>query len=630
LALCFLFTDLSIYYMKYLNVLLFLTILFSCERTKIELDAKNEKLIESFYTSRSTNLHQTNPDSTLIIARKVNALADSLGDNTLKLESQIIVSYILNRKNLPKAALEELRKTLLLADELSDSGIISQTYQQIAQSYHELQQYDSTYYFLKKGLSFSEKINDSNIVAAINKGFGDLMRKKTQYDSSFHFYQKAINIYKYNKDVSNLAIVYNEISNVFAEQGLFNKAKYYLKLSIKINDSINNLYNLSSNYNNLGIIFKDEGIFDSAMTYFNNSIIIKKKLNNDFGVIIGTYNLANVYSLKGLYRKADSSFNIVYSFCVDNNFNPGVIKALSGMSENETRRKNYDKAKVYLEKALKLNEETNEISVQKELLSEMIQLHFLIDNDTSDIFIKYTALSDSIIKTRYLKEIADTETQHMVKLKDKSIETLNLNNKQKDYHIYILIISITFFILIALILYLLNKVSVNALKKENDLLHIKQKNQKLILQRTELNLKLKQQQIVSKALLTAENESDFNELANELYYFKNKLRSISDRKKYESLIYGFRKSNFKNPLGEFEIAFKAIYPDYINNLLSKHPDLTPREVQICTMIRLSLHTKQIAVLTNNSTKSIETIRSRIRKKMNLINHDNLTNKLNTI
>ncbi len=616
--------------MKYLSVILALTILFSCEGTKFEPDTVDKKLIESFYNAKQYNLHQTNPDSTLIIAKRVKALADSLGDNSLKLETQIIISYILNQKNVPDSALAELRKTLLLANKLSDSGTISQTYQQIAQSYYDLQQLDSAYYFLKNGLVFSEKINDTHMMAAFNKGFGDLMRKKTQYDSSFHFYQKAITLYKLNKDVSNLAIVYNNTSNIFAEQDIFNKAKYYLKLSIKINDSINNIYDLSNNYNNLGIIFKDEGKFDSAIIYLNNSIIIEKKLKNDFGVIIATYNLANVYSLKGLYSKADSSFNIVHSFCVDNNFKSGIIKGLSGISQNETRRKNYDKAKVYLEKALKLSEKTNEISVQKDLLSQMIQLHLLIDNDTSNIFTKYTTLSDSINKTRYLKELADTETQYKVKLKDKSIETLNLNNKQKDYHIYILIISITFVILTALILYLLNRVRVIALEKENKLLQIEQKAQKLIQQRTELNLKLKQQQITSKALLTAENERDFNELVNELYYFKNKLRSISDRKKYESLIYDYKKSKFKNPLEEFEIAFKSIYPVYINKLILKHPGLTPREVQICAMIRLNLHTKQISILTNNSSKSIETIRSRIRKKMNLNIQDNLTNELKTI
>jgi DNA-binding CsgD family transcriptional regulator len=80
-------------------------------------------------------------------------------------------------------------------------------------------------------------------------------------------------------------------------------------------------------------------------------------------------------------------------------------------------------------------------------------------------------------------------------------------------------------------------------------------------------------------------------------------------------------------LSEFETAFKAIYPDFFRNILQKHPELTPREVQICALIRLNLQTKQIAMITNNSPKSMEILRYRIRKKMGLLTDQSLSNEL---
>ncbi|MFK5854891.1 MAG: tetratricopeptide repeat protein [Bacteroidota bacterium] len=613
--------------MKFVGVILILIITFSCVNNPVKLSKKNNELIELFNKSNSNNLPQTNPDSALVIAQKVVALADSINNDSLKMESQIIIGYILNRKGLHDSAIIELGKTLAMATSLKDSSILTQTYKQLAQSYFDLQKYDTTNYFLNKGLTICKKMNDTTTIAAIYKGLGDIMNKKNQYDSSYYYYQKAIIQYKKINNAVNIAIVYNHISNVFAEQSLTERAAYYLKNSIAINDSLQNNYNLAINYNNLGVLYKNDEQYDSAIIILNKSIALYEKIDDKFGVIIGTYNISNAYSENGNYKKADSALYVVYDYCVANNIKEGIAKALGGMALNEIRDNDFNKAKNHLFRALALFKIQKQTEDEKNILAQIIKLSYMHVDDSMNYFLRYEILSDSIFKNEYLSQIADAETKYSVKLKDESIKILTYESKQSDYQLHILAILITFIIIIVIILFFVIKFKAKNLKKENELLQIKQKNHELILQRTELNLKLKHQQVTSKALLIAENENNFIKLADELYYFKSKLRSIGDRKKLEDLLYNYKNTKLKNPLEEFEVAFKFIYPNFIKNLLLVTPTLTPREVQLCTMIRLNLQSKQIAILTNNSVKSTETIRYRIRKKMNLTPSQNLNGEL---
>ncbi len=54
--------------------------------------------------------------------------------------------------------------------------------------------------------------------------------------------------------------------------------------------------------------------------------------------------------------------------------------------------------------------------------------------------------------------------------------------------------------------------------------------------------------------------------------------------------------------------------------LSKFKDLTPKEEQICNMIKNGLSTKEIAQLFNISDLTIGTHRTNIRKKLKISNH----------
>ena len=63
--------------------------------------------------------------------------------------------------------------------------------------------------------------------------------------------------------------------------------------------------------------------------------------------------------------------------------------------------------------------------------------------------------------------------------------------------------------------------------------------------------------------------------------------------------------------------FMDAYPDLTSHLLEKHPKLSKSELSLCAMIYLDFSSKEIAEYTFIQHRSVQTNRSRLRKKMQL-------------
>jgi DNA-binding CsgD family transcriptional regulator len=80
-------------------------------------------------------------------------------------------------------------------------------------------------------------------------------------------------------------------------------------------------------------------------------------------------------------------------------------------------------------------------------------------------------------------------------------------------------------------------------------------------------------------------------------------------------------------LKRIEEQFDLIHNNFMKHLSEKHPDLTSNERMMCAYLKMNLSSKEIAPLLNISLRGVETIRYRIRKKINLDREENLTDYL---
>lgn len=73
----------------------------------------------------------------------------------------------------------------------------------------------------------------------------------------------------------------------------------------------------------------------------------------------------------------------------------------------------------------------------------------------------------------------------------------------------------------------------------------------------------------------------------------------------------------------FNLSFDKVHKDFNKNLVAKYPDLTAGELKLCAFIRLGMGNKDIASVLNQNPDSIKVARSRLRKKLNIDQSQNL-------
>jgi DNA-binding CsgD family transcriptional regulator len=71
-----------------------------------------------------------------------------------------------------------------------------------------------------------------------------------------------------------------------------------------------------------------------------------------------------------------------------------------------------------------------------------------------------------------------------------------------------------------------------------------------------------------------------------------------------------------------------VHSEFYTTLRKLYPDLSPADEKLCAFLRLNMSSKEIAAVSQQSIKSVEVARARLRKKLNLTNtNSNLVSHL---
>jgi PAS domain S-box-containing protein len=162
---------------------------------------------------------------------------------------------------------------------------------------------------------------------------------------------------------------------------------------------------------------------------------------------------------------------------------------------------------------------------------------------------------------------------------------------------------------------------------------IKQANEQLENRNTEIHnlLELNERTLFSKVLKI----STFSEIVNQVSETIETLLSTEEpikKSQLQNIERSLRASidEEESIWKEFKIQFEQTRPEYFKLLSEKAPDLSINDLKHCSYIIAKLNVKEVANLLNISTRSVETTRYRIKKKLKLDNDESLFNFLNKL
>lgn len=145
------------------------------------------------------------------------------------------------------------------------------------------------------------------------------------------------------------------------------------------------------------------------------------------------------------------------------------------------------------------------------------------------------------------------------------------------------------------------------------------KNEKLTIEMRHKNMEL-----ANSTMHIIQKNKFLNKVKDDLHAQINKLTLDSNKYALRQIVKRIDKDIKSDRQWKvFDKYFDEVHEDFTNRIKEKHPDLTPKELRLCSYLRMNISTKEIAPLMNISVRGVEISRYRLRKKLNLDRESNL-------
>lgn len=345
--------------------------------------------------------------------------------------------------------------------------------------------------------------------------------------------------------------------------------------NIILGRSLNNEIELARSYMNLGNALSRAGDYAEAERNLDSSLMIAHKLNIGYGVMLYHLNKAHNYVRM---RQPEAALRALRE----------VEKQLAQYGNAELKQVYYD-ALYKAHEQLKLYEPAfryHKMSVAlKDSLNQKQASHFLLEWE------------QLIERERAAKEIAELNL---------AVSKARFNNILMAIGSFLLIMGLFFW-------YRSRHREILLQKKVAE-----EQKEKL-----EVEVDLKNRELASKVVINV----SLVEMITDISRRMKKLVPRIGKNYGDELALLVRELEMRGAVDdwkEFETRFIQVHEDFSELLLGICPDLSPVELKVCSLLRLNMSSKEIAMLTNRTTATVANTRSQIRKKLNLTTDDNLT------
>ena len=152
-----------------------------------------------------------------------------------------------------------------------------------------------------------------------------------------------------------------------------------------------------------------------------------------------------------------------------------------------------------------------------------------------------------------------------------------------------------------------------------------QKIGKLKEEKVQAELEFKKRELISTTMHLVQKNETIGKIKEQLSVLKKQNKDQQLTREIQRMINMLQMDEVRDDGWEqFLFHFNQLHGDFYNRLDGEFPELTPKDLKLCTYLRMNLSTKEIASLMNVTTRGVEASRYRLRKKINLEKEANLT------
>jgi len=502
----------------------------------------------------------------------------------------------------------------LEADAMNDIAILMLMMQQNRQAVLLLQESSRIY----------DSLNDGEGMAKVTNNLGIAWSQIGSFENSLTCYNRALKWYTKTKDLPKQARVYMSLGLVYEQLMKVDQALSAHQKALEIFAEENDERMMADAGVNLGVAFKSIGNFTQAEYHLKKSLGFYNQNHNVFGMAVTTSNLAQLYKAKGDFQNAFDWYRKALPMIRQINNTWAEAAVYFDLAEIHFDKANWNEAIINLTTAEKLITPENDPGLQSRIFLLYSRVYDTLQQDrlALNFFKRYNALKDTLASAEKTKAIEELSIRYETEKMSAENELLKADIRVHRFRMgmitaFALAALLTAIILAGIFLRKRKQLILNKIKSEQEAMEAKEDLMKM------------SHALTAKALHLAghaEKKAVFAEKLVALVPFINR----EGQTVLQSLVDEFSKPTDDNLWEEVEKYFEKMHPAFLAKLIARFPDLTTNDRKICSMVRLNLSTKEIAHMLNRSSRTIESSKYQIKKKLNLGDDQNLTTFLITL
>lgn len=429
------------------------------------------------------------------------------------------------------------------------------------------------------------------------------------FDQSLELLLKALRIFEKEGQRRSIAVLKNTMGGVYLRLRKNDQALVYFKEGLQEAERLiaqgdsTCLPLLHVFYNNIGLIYTDSP--DKrvlAGSYFEKALELIKP--DDYSNLGQCYNnMATFFLQQKQYNRAlhCAEESLKYRKLAGDEL--GLARTNHTIARIYADLKDYTRARHFLERA-----EEMAVKIKSDLLLENIYLLWVeIAEQEKKYSVATVYLHKQLEVQRNLMNNQMLEKTTVLEMKydfeKRQAENQLIMEKERHRSRIVLMLAVML-VVIAGLFYLLMLNRSRRIKAEKKTL--------------ELNLESKNKELTTNVMYLMKNTEMVKNIITRLVALRPNMKSENARV-VKDIISDLEASLKDGSWNEFETHFNNVHIDFYKKLQQYCPELTPAEVKLCAFLRLNMSSKEISSISGITVKSVDVMRGRIRKKLNISN-----------
>jgi tetratricopeptide (TPR) repeat protein/DNA-binding CsgD family transcriptional regulator len=413
-----------------------------------------------------------------------------------------------------------------------------------------------------RSLELSEESGDASGTARALTNIGSIHRDVGDSERALGLFLRALAIYHDLGDERAIAIVTNNIGTVHAQLRDHEKAIEYFTAGLGMARAAGNRQGEADALANLGGIHTTLGQIPEALDSLGLTLAIYEEIGDLSSIAQTTMEIGRIHIQLGDRSEAEAHLRRALDLAERIGSRKTVAWALGRIASMHQIAGEYGEAMPVVERALEVTAEVGEKVLEFNLHRVAAEVSEKMGDTAGalDHLKRYTELREEVRGSERDRTIAEMQVRFNVERAEKELEIARLNNEK-----------------------------------------------------LRLQMEQKEKELTALALQLVQKNRFLDALKRQIAGGAGRSDEIAARVAREIDANIAAEGEWET----FERQFEQVHPDFVRLLSERHPQLTPTELKLCALMKISLSTKEMANLLCLSVRNIENHRYRIRKKLGL-------------